>query len=76
MNQGSTGTFLNNGVGDRNDHNDIWQDGAVIVDVGEPQFAAYFTASTQQMVPTDQLGNPEQSSHPVTIQDDGSLAAQ
>jgi len=36
--------------------------------------AAYFTAFTQQMVPTDQLGNPENTSHPVSVSDDGSLA--
>lgn len=73
MNQGSTGSFLNNGVDDHNDHNDIWQDGAVVVDLGEPQMAAYFPAFTQQMVPTDSLGNPETNSHPLTIADDGSL---
>jgi uncharacterized protein YukJ len=73
MNQGSTSSFLNNGVDDHNDHNDIWQDGAVIVDFGEPQLAAYFPAFTQQMVPTDALGNPLNQSHPLTIADDGSL---
>jgi uncharacterized protein YukJ len=73
MNQGSTGSFLNNGVDDHNDHNDIWQDGALIVDFGEPQLAAYFPAFTQQMVPTDALGNPQGQSHPLTIADDSSL---
>lgn len=73
MNQGSTGSFLNNGVDDHNDHNDIWQDGALIVDFGEPQLAAYFPAFTQQMVPTDVLGNPQGQSHPLTIADDCSL---
>jgi uncharacterized protein YukJ len=74
MNQGSTGSFLNNGVDDHNDHNDIWQDGALIVDFGEPQLAAYCPAFTQQMVPTDKLGNPQEPSHPMTLADDGSLA--
>jgi uncharacterized protein YukJ len=74
MNQGSRGSFLNNGVDDHNDHNDVWQDGGVIVDVGQPEFAAYFTAFTQQFVPTDNLGNPAANAHPITIADDGSLA--
>jgi uncharacterized protein YukJ len=74
MNQGSTSSFLNNGVDDHNDHNDIWQDGAVLVDLGEPQWAAYFTTFTQQMVPTDNLGNPVPSAHPMSISDDGSLS--
>jgi len=73
MNQGSTSSFLNNGVDDHNDHNDIWQDGAVLVDLGEPQWAAYFTTFTQQMVPTDKLGNPVGSSHPMSVTDDGGL---
>jgi len=73
MNQGSKSSFLNNGVDDHNDHNDIWQDGAVIVDVGQPEMAAYFTVFTQQLVPTDELGNPQPGSHEITNSDDGSL---
>jgi len=65
MNQGSSGSFLNNGVDDHNDHNDIWQDGAVLVDLGEPEWAGYFTAFTQQLVPTDDLGNPKRGGHPI-----------
>ncbi len=65
MNQGSTGQFLNNGKDDHNDHNDVWQDGAVIVDQGEPELAAYFTAFTQQLVPTDALGNPVNGAQPI-----------
>jgi len=72
MNQGSQGSFLNNGVDDHNDHNDIWQDGAVIVDAQQPELAAYFTVFTQQLVPTDKLGNPDADSHPVELVDDGS----
>jgi len=72
MNQGSQGSFLNNGVDDHNDHNDIWQDGAVIVDTQQPELAAYFTVFTQQLVPTDKLGNPDADSHPVELVDDGS----
>jgi uncharacterized protein YukJ len=74
MNQGSQSSFVNNGVDDHNDHNDIWQDGAVIVDVGQPEMAAYFTVFTQQLVPTNELGNPQANSHEVTDSDDGSLA--
>jgi|ERR1017187_10411726 hypothetical protein len=74
MNQGSQASFLNNGVDDHNDHNDIWQDGSVLVDVGQPELAAYFTVFTQQLVPTDELGNPGEDSHPFTISDDGSLS--
>lgn len=71
MNQGSQSSFLNNGV---DDHNDIWQDGGVIVDVGQPEMAAYFTVFTQQLVPTDDCGNPKPGGHEVTDSDDGSLA--
>jgi uncharacterized protein YukJ len=74
MNQGSSGSFLNNGKDDHNDHNQIWQDGAVIVDFGDTEATAYFTAFTQQMVPTDDLGNPEKDSHEIEDADDGSLA--
>jgi uncharacterized protein YukJ len=74
MNQGSRGQFLNNGVDDHNDHNDIWQDGAVLVNLGEEGWAAYFTAFTQQEVPTDKLGNPVDDSHPILDPDSGSLA--
>src|SRR5262249_32298174 len=73
MNQGSSGSFLNNGRDDHNDHNEIWQDGAVIVDFGQPECSAYFTAFTQQMVPTDDLGNPEKQSHEIQDSDPGSL---
>lgn len=65
QNQGSTGGFLNNGRDNHNDHNDVWQDGAVFVDLGEEGWAAYFTTFTQQFVPTDELGNPIRQSHPV-----------
>ncbi len=58
MNQGSTGEFLHRAGDDSNDHNDTWQDGAVLVDLGEPEWAAYFAAFNQQLVPTDDLGNP------------------
>jgi len=72
MNQGSGGSFLNNGEDNHNDHNDIWQEGAVLVDLGQPEFAAYFTAFTQQNVLTDGLGNPQPTSHPISVSDDGS----
>ena len=76
MNQGSgSQRFRNNGVNDHNDHNDIWQDGAVLVDLGPLGWAAYFTAFTQQTVPTDTLGNPTDGSHPLTDADGGSQIA-
>lgn len=65
QNQGSTGGFLNDGVDDHNDHNDIWQDGAVLADFGADGWAAYFTTFTQQLVPTDDLGNPTADARPV-----------
>ena len=74
MNQGSSAPFLNDGEDNDNDHNNVWQDGGVVVDVGKPEFAAYFTAFTQQFVPTDDLGNPAKGAHPVSVADDGSLA--
>ena len=73
MNQGSIGSFTNTGSGDRGDHNRIWEDGAVFVDLGEGKWAAYFTAFTQQMVPTDKLGNPVDNAHEIDDDDDGSL---
>ena len=60
MNQGSTGEFIHRAGDDTNDHNDIWQDGAVLIDLGTPEWAAYFAAFSQQLVPTDDLGNPEE----------------
>jgi uncharacterized protein YukJ len=75
MNQGSgSDAFLNNGVDDHNDHNAIWQDGAVLVDFGDPEMAGYFTAFTQQLVPTDDLGNPSDGGHEITDDDPGSMA--
>lgn len=58
LNQGSTSSFMHRAGDDSNDHNDVWQDGAVMVDLGEPEWAAYFSAFSQQLVPTDELGNP------------------
>jgi uncharacterized protein YukJ len=58
MNQGSTGGYIHRAGDDHNDHNDIWQEGGVFVDLGEPEWAAYFAAFDQQLVPTDDLGNP------------------
>jgi uncharacterized protein YukJ len=68
MNQGSTGSFINGG-NDKNDHNDVWQDGGVIVDLGDGRVGAYFTAFTQQSVPTDNSGNPADDSHELTDAD-------
>lgn len=72
MNQGSSGSFVNDGVSDGNDHNDVWQDGAVIADFGE-KVAAYFTSFIQQFVPTDELGNTEGHGHEIDIADEDSL---
>lgn len=58
LNQGSTKGFIHREGDDSNDHNDVWQDGALMVDLGEPEWAAYFSAFNQQLVPTDDLGNP------------------
>lgn len=66
MNQGSTGSFIHRPGDDSNDHNDIWQDGAVLVDLGTPQWAAYFAAFEQQLLPTDALGNPAPGAMPIT----------
>lgn len=74
MNQGSGGNFVNDGVDNDNDHNDIWQDGAVLLDFGRPQWSAYFTTFTQQMVPTDNLGNSQDGAHRMSDADDNSLA--
>ena len=65
MNQGSTKGFLHRPGDDSNDHNDVWQDGALMVDVGEPEWAAYFAAFNQQLVPTDDLGNPLADARPI-----------
>jgi uncharacterized protein YukJ len=69
MNQGSTGSYLHDpradGTADEKDHNDIWQDGAVIVNLGADGWAAYFAAFQQQLVPTDDLGNPKPGSRPI-----------
>jgi hypothetical protein len=74
MNQGSSGSFVNNSRDDHNDHNDIWQDGAVVVDLGQPECAAYFGAFTQQAVLTDNFGNPQPGSHQIQDSDAGLLA--
>ena len=74
MNQGSSGSFLNHGEDDHNDHNDIWQDGAVLIDSGDERWAGYFTAFTQQTVPTDDLGNPTDDGHTIDDSDPDSQA--
>jgi len=65
LNQGSTGGFIHRADDDSNDHNDVWQDGALLVDLGEPEWAAYFSAFNQQLVPTDDLGNPGPDGAPI-----------
>ena len=65
MNQGSTQRFLHRAGDDHNDHNDVWQDGAVLVDMGNGRWAAYFSGFQQQLVPTDGLGNPSAGAKPL-----------
>lgn len=65
MNQGSSKGFIHVPGNDSNDHNDIWQDGAVFVDLGEDAWAGYFAAFNQQTVPTDDLGNPLPGGAPI-----------
>lgn len=66
MNQGSKGEFIHRKGNDKNDHNDIWQDGALLVDLGQPQWALYAAAFDQQYLPTDDLGNPTADSKPIS----------
>jgi len=76
MNQGSTGPhFLNEG-NDDTDHNDAWQDGAILINYPDGTWTAYFTAFTQQIVPTDAAGNPVDGGHEINDSDPGSLARQ
>lgn len=73
MNQGSTGTLLDDPSDANKDHNAIWQDGAVLIDLGNQKWAAYFTAFAGQLAPTDDLGNPVSDAHPIGNSDPGSL---
>ncbi|WP_321962815.1 DUF2278 family protein [Paraburkholderia sp. J7] len=66
MNQGSKGEFIHTAGNDANDHNDIWQDGALLVNLGDPEWALYVAAFDQQYVPTDDLGNPMPNSEPIS----------
>ncbi|QJW97619.1 DUF2278 family protein [Frigoriglobus tundricola] len=70
MNQGSRAPFLHSAK----DGNDVWQDGAVLFDFGEPQWIGYFTAFTQQTAPTDAVGDPVAGGHGINDTDPGSLA--
>jgi hypothetical protein len=70
MNQGSTGSYLHRTGDDRGDHNDVWQDGALFVRTGET-WAAYCTAFSGQLLPTDALGNPAPGAHPMNDADVG-----
>ncbi|MDL2408503.1 DUF2278 family protein [Rhizobium calliandrae] len=66
MNQGSKGRYIHRPNSDQNDHNAVWQDGAVLIDCRQPEWAAYFAAFEQQYLPTDDLGNPTPSSSPIS----------
>ena len=76
MNQGSTGSLVNNSRDQNKDHNEIWQDGAILVDLGDQKWAGYFTAFAAQIVPTDDLGNPVDGGHGIGDSDPGSLIGQ
>ncbi len=65
MNQGSRDRYIHRAGDDRNDHNDIWQDGALMLDLGVAGWVAYFSAFMQQTVPTDELGNPVSGGHTI-----------
>ncbi|MEW6634338.1 MAG: DUF2278 family protein [Pseudomonadota bacterium] len=66
MNQGSKGgQFAHRQGDDRNDHNDVWQDGAVLFATSSEKWAGYFAAFEHQFLPTDDLGNPTADSKPV-----------
>jgi uncharacterized protein YukJ len=65
MNQGSTKSFIHRVDDDSNDHNDIWQDGALFIDIGASEWVAYFAAFDQQLAPTDGLGNPRPGAGPL-----------
>jgi len=69
MNQGSRKPFLNDGTDNQNDHNDVWQDGAVLIRQSDGTWWAYFTAFAQQQTPSDALGNPAPGSHPMGATD-------
>jgi uncharacterized protein YukJ len=71
VNQGSQGPHFHNDGSDK-DGNLTWQDGAVLVDFGD-SWSAYFAVFTQQIVPTDDAGNPTDNAHPFTVADEGSL---
>ncbi|MGO9174353.1 MAG: DUF2278 family protein [Rhodomicrobium sp.] len=65
MNQGSRGRYIHRAGDDRNDHNDIWQDGALMLDLGVAGWVAYFAAFMQQTLPADELGNPVPGGHTI-----------
>jgi uncharacterized protein YukJ len=76
MNQGSTGPHFRNNGNDNDDHNDIWQDGAILINFPDGTWTAYFTAFTQQIVPTDDQGNPDDGGHEINDSAAGSLVQQ
>lgn len=76
MNQGSTGPHFHNGGDDATDHNDVWQDGAILINFKDGAWTAYFTAFTQQIVPTDNDdGNPQDGGHEINDSDPDSAGA-
>lgn len=73
MNQGSQGQhFFNDGTD--KDGNLTWQDGGLIVNSGD-SWSACFSVFSQQVVPTDDRGNPMDDAHPFTPADEGCLVS-
>ena len=68
MNQGSTGKYLHRPGSGNKDQNDVWQDGALLVDLGAGRWAGYFAAFQNQLLPTDDLGNPRPGAKPIGAQ--------
>lgn len=68
MNLGSTGKYLHRPGSGNKDQNDVWQDGALLVDLGAGRWAGYFAAFQNQLLPTDDLGNPRPGAKPIGAQ--------
>ena len=67
MNQGSTGKYLHRSHSGNKDQNDIWQDGALLVDLDAGSWTGYFAAFQNQLLATDELGNPRPGAKPIGV---------
>ncbi|WP_434385294.1 DUF2278 family protein [Melittangium boletus] len=64
MNQGSTGSYTKR---DGAEHNDVWEDGAILIQFAD-RWVALFTAFAGQQIPTDdQTGNPLPNSQVIPL---------